>query len=157
MLKTICLYKKKSNKKQGSKSFNKLLIHRDNMINYYINNMNLNNLSHIFIEDLTNLKKEKKYAEKIRNKIVRWSYNKTLDKLERLSEELGINLEKVSPMYTSQTCCKCGSIHEESRNKEQFKCIDCGYEIDADYNASININNRGVYSVSDQKRKFNNK
>ena len=29
-------------------------------------------------------------------------------------------------------------------NGESFKCIDCGEEIDADYNASINILRRGA-------------
>ena len=42
-----------------------------------------------------------------------------------------------SHIYTSQTCSKCGSSHKESRNGEDFMCVECKYEIDADLNAAI--------------------
>lgn len=143
----LSLYENISNKKQGSKNFKQLLIHRDNMINYHINNMELVGVKTIVIEDLNNIKYKKKYFN---NKIQRWSYKKTIDKLERICMEKGINLVKVSPAYTSQTCSSCGYIDKTSRNGEKYKCVSCGYEIDADVNASINIHNRGVYSPSDE-------
>ena len=59
-----------------------------------------------------------------------------------------------NPSYTSQTCSKCGSIHKESRNGEDFICVECKYEIDADLNASINILHRGIYSSSTIKTEF---
>ena len=30
------------------------------------------------------------------------------------------------------------TVHRGNREGEFFKCIDCGYEVDADYNASVN-------------------
>ena len=49
----------------------------------------------------------------------------------------------VDPSYTSQTCSKCGCIDRNNRkNQETFSCIECGYKINADTNASINIKNR---------------
>jgi transposase len=97
-------------------------------------------------------KLKSKFSKKFNNKLQRWSYLKVLDKLSMLTEEAGINLIKVDPAYTSQTCSKCGSIHKESRNKERFKCIECGYSIDADYNASINILHRGaIFNPSTNK------
>ena len=39
-------------------------------------------------------------------------------------------------------CSKCFCIHDENRDHKNFKCKACGYEADADYNASINIKNR---------------
>ena len=146
----LSIYDKISNKQQGSKNFRQLLVHRDNMINYHINHMDLDNVNKLIIEDLKNVKYKKKYFT---NKIQRWSYTKTIEKLERLCMEKGIELVKVSPRYTSQMCCSCGNINKDSRNGEYYKCISCGYEIDADINASINIHNRGVkYSPSDKKR-----
>lgn len=145
------LYEKISNKKQGSKNFKQLLTQRDNLINYHVNHMDFNDVNILYIEDLKNVKHNKKYYN---NKIQRWSYKKTTEKLERTCQEKGITLVKVSPEYTSQTCSKCGCINEKSRNGEKFKCISCEYEIDADYNAAINIRNRGDYSPSDTKTNF---
>jgi len=146
----LSLYDRISNKKQGSKNFNQLLTHRDNLINYHINKMDLTNVKSLIIEDLNNVKHNKKYFN---NKIQRWSYRKTIDKLKRICEELGINVVEVPPHYTSQTCSSCGYIDKNSRKLEDYKCISCGYEIDADVNASINIHNRGVeYSPSDNKK-----
>ena len=141
------IYNKISRKKQGSKAFKKALSHRDNEINKICNELPLNNIKDLIIEDLKSVKTGKKYFN---NKIQRWSYTKTILKLERITDEYGINLVKVSPAYTSQTCSACGHIDKNNRKGEAFNCIVCGYENDADVNASINIHNRGVYSLSNQ-------
>lgn len=146
----VKIYEKISRRVQGSKSFKKSLIERDNMINYYLNNLDISGLSHIFIEDLKDVKKgsKNKINKKFNNKLQRWSYVKCISKLERLSEVVNIKLVKVSPAYTSQTCSNCGSCNKNFRIKESFNCGDCLLNIDADINAAININNRGVYSLS---------
>ena len=51
-----------------------------------------------------------------------------------------IEVEQVSPAYTSQRCSKCGFTHGKNRqSKHQFACQKCEYELNADYNASKNI------------------
>lgn len=142
------IYNKISRKKQGSKSFKKSLSHRDNEINRICNNIVLDNVKDLFIEYLKSVKTGKKYFN---NKIQRWSYAKTISKLENICDEYGINMVKVSPSYTSQTCSSCGHIDKNNRKGETFHCLICGYENDADLNASINIHYRGVYSLSSQK------
>ena len=142
------LYQKISIKKQGSKNFKQLLQHRDNEINRICNNLDLTQVNQLVIEDLKDVKHKSKLSNKTMNKVQRWSYKKTIDKLERLCEENGVLIIKVNPAYTSQTCSQCGSIHKENRNGEDFLCVDCGYKTDADYNASINILHRGIYSPS---------
>ena len=144
------IYNKISNKKQGSKKFKNLLIHRDNLINFYVNKIDISKLKTIIIEDLVNVKHKSKLHKKLNNKLQRWSYRKTIDKLSRTCEVNGIELVKVSPTYTSQTCSCCGNIDKSSRKLEIYHCISCGYEIDADINASINILNRGIYSFSNK-------
>ena len=69
------------------------------------------------------------------NKFQRWSYDRTFNKLEQLSESKGFTIKKVDPTYTSQTCSKCGNIHKESRKGEIYECVNCGMKLDADYNA----------------------
>ncbi len=146
----INLYDKISNKKIGSKKFKESLIHRDNEINRLCNELVLDNIKTLVIEDLKNVKHKTKgkFSKKFNNKLQRWSYLKVINKLERICEVKGIDLVKVSPAYTSQTCSSCGNIDKSSRKGELYQCSSCGYEIDADINASVNIHNRGIYSSS---------
>lgn len=147
------LYKKISNKKQGSKNFKDLLVERDKKINEVVNKIDLSGVKQIVIENLKDVKKSSKSRvyKKFMNKMQRWSYCKVTVKLERLCEENGVLLTKVDPAYTSQTCSRCESIHKENRSLEFFKCIECGYETDADLNAAVNILHRGEYNPSNTK------
>lgn len=46
---------------------------------------------------------------------------------------------------TSRTCSSCGFKSKKNRQKQaEFKCIKCGFELNADHNAAINILNRGL-------------
>lgn len=141
------LYNKLSKKKQGSRNFKQLLVERDKLINQACNNLPLNDIKQLVIEDLKNVKYKSIFSAKFNNKLQRWSYRKTISKLERLCEENGILLTKVNPAYTSQTCSHCGVIKKENRNGENYSC-SCGLIIDADYNAAMNILHRGVYNPS---------
>jgi len=142
------IYQKISNKKQDSKKFKRTLIHRDNKINEIINKIDLKTVSHIFVEDLKNIKHKSELSNKINNKLQRWSYTKVLNKLSLVCNEKGLNLIKVNPMFTSQTCSRCGNIDKDSRNGETYQCKSCNLLIDADTNAAVNILRRGVYSPS---------
>lgn len=60
--------------------------------------------------------------------------------LEYKSNWLGGKLLFVDPRYTSQTCCKCGSVSKENRKTQsKFKCMTCNHEDNADINAAKNI------------------
>ena len=62
---------------------------------------------------------------------------------ERIGKKYGITISLTNAEYTSQQCSKCGYIHKDNRKtQEKFKCVHCGYEENADLNASINIKNR---------------
>jgi IS605 OrfB family transposase len=138
-------YIKISKKKQNSKNFNQTLIERDKLINQELNKIDLSQINHLVIEDLKNIKFKSKLKKEVNNKLQRWTYPKVLNKLERLCEENGIQLTKVNPAYTSQTCSGCGTLDKNSRKGETFNCVSCNLEIDADFNASINILHKGVF------------
>jgi len=145
------VYNKLTNKVKGSKSYKKLLIHKKNLINYYINQLNTNNTKEIVIEQLKKVKHKTKQKKSIRtkfmNKMQYWSYRLVTGKLERLCEENGVLLTKINPAYTSQTCSNCGCVDKKSRQGETYSCQHCGYVNDADINAAINIARMGVYSL----------
>ena len=52
-----------------------------------------------------------------------------------------MGVEQVEPDHTSQRCSHtdCGFTHEDNRDGEQFRCLKCGYEINADYNGAKNV------------------
>ncbi|WP_143156944.1 zinc ribbon domain-containing protein, partial [Thermosyntropha lipolytica] len=43
---------------------------------------------------------------------------------------------------SSKICSRCGNIKEQlSLSERKYKCDKCGFEIDRDLNASINLKN----------------
>ncbi len=47
---------------------------------------------------------------------------------------------KVDPAYTSQTCSRCGHVGQANRPSQAvFACQACGWALNADHNAAINI------------------
>lgn len=62
------------------------------------------------------------------------------NKLESKSDLVGKNVVRVHPAHTSQKCSKCGTINSMNRIiQDEFKCINCDFEENADFNAAINI------------------
>ncbi len=69
-----------------------------------------------------------------------WSYFDLQTKIEYKAKEVGIEVRYINPKYTSQRCSKCGCISANNRPSQAvFKCVKCGFESNADYNASQNI------------------
>jgi putative transposase len=74
--------------------------------------------------------------------------SKVKDLLKRQAEKHGIRVHITPSHYTSQTCPKCGFISKDNRKtQESFKCIQCGYESNADLAASQNIKLRYTSDV----------
>lgn len=72
-----------------------------------------------------------------------WTYYELQQYIKYKAEMEGIKVRFVNPAYTSQTCSKCGYVDEENRpTQEEFKCKKCGFEMNADRNASINISRK---------------
>lgn len=56
---------------------------------------------------------------------------------------------KVSAAYTSQECRRCGHVCAENRpERDEFRCVLCGYANHADLNAADNIEARGTRVLS---------
>ena len=93
-----------------------------------------NGCGRIQMEDLTGIAADK--DKFLRN----WPYYDLQMKIENKAKENGITVTYVKPGYTSQRCSKCGYIDRDNRPAQAtFKCQKCGFEANADYNASQNI------------------
>ena len=105
---------------------------------YIINFAIKNKCGVIQMEDLS------KATEGVHERFLKeWSYYDLQQKIEYKAQEVGIEVKKINPKYTSKRCNKCGCIHLDNRdcknNQAKFKCQICGNEDNADINASKNI------------------
>lgn len=84
---------------------------------------------------------EKLQSEGLTDKVLgSWGYYELQSMIEYKADREGIKVRYVDPRNTSRTCSKCGNIDKDSRQtQEKFKCTKCGFELNADHNASINI------------------
>lgn len=66
----------------------------------------------------------KKRRKIVNQKLSRWNFGKHLEYLTYKLATVGIEIEKISETYSTQTCPKCGRRHKcGSRN---YRC-SCGY------------------------------
>lgn len=126
---------KLSRKQKGSKAFQKAQAHRKNYINWSLNQLDLSNIKTIRIEDLKNIRKYKRTSRFLSH----FTYTEIFEKLEDLSKQNGVRLQKVNYTYTSQRCSNCGWVRRGNRKGKHFQCDVCKFEQDADINAAVNI------------------
>ena len=85
----------------------------------------------------------KRIRERISNgkKFQQWAFKELQRHVEYKAEEYGIDVDDVSPAYTSQQCShgECGFTHEDNRDGDEFECLKCGKELHSDYNAARNV------------------
>jgi IS605 OrfB family transposase len=92
----------------------------------------------VAIEDLTNIRfTSKRRNKKFRIKLGKWSFGQLRSFLEYKGLLYGVPVVVVDPRYTSQTCNVCKYLGK--RTNKHFKCNNCGNDMDADVNASLNI------------------
>lgn len=107
-----------------------------------------NKCSVIQIEDLSGVSNQK--SEDMRF-LKNWSYYDLQMKITNKAAENGIKVVKIDPYCTSRRCSRCGFIDKDNRTSQSnFKCLSCGYEANADYNASQNIAIKDIDKVIKQ-------
>jgi len=97
----------------------------------------------IAIEDLTGIRQ--RTNQQPRNKTERrrsnsWAFYQLRQFLDYKALGAGVEVLKVNPAYTSQTCHKCLHIHpvkgKSYRSGKTFNCKHCKWKGDADFNGS---------------------
>lgn len=127
---------KMSRKRMGSKAFKKAQDHRKNFINASLNKINFRNFSEIRMEKIWNIGYKKRTSRLMSG----WTNTLIRDKVKRLAEEAEVPLILQDSTYKSQKCSnpKCGLVRKANRKGKLYHCKNCGLEIDADLNASLN-------------------
>lgn len=131
------ILQKISKRTKGSKAFYKAIAHRDNYINWSVNQLNFTNIKEVRLEKISNFRKGKrtsKFLNYFGESLIR---SKLLDKLQ----ELGVQVKEESSAYRSQRCSSCSFVYKGNRKNKLFSCKHCFFSADADYNASLNHEN----------------
>jgi len=92
----------------------------------------------IALEDL-HLPKGGGAGRRMRRRLSSWPQRELHRQIEYKAEERGVPIIKVDPRYTSKTCPRCGEIKRRSRVGQVFECAKCGWRLDRQINAGLNI------------------
>ena len=100
-------------------------------------------------EDLKEIRSTTKMRKgETRRRLHSWSFSQFQSFLYYKAEELGQRVVMIDPRYTSQTCSRCDYRDKKNRKTQStFLCLECGYELNADLNASYNIRNKHLASI----------
>lgn len=139
-----CLLTELNKKQHKSKSYQRKLNQIHNYVHWCVNQLDWTNLSDLVIENLKYIQIDtnKRVNKATRKLLSKWNLGLWHRAIEQKCEANCVCLHQVEPNYTSQTCPRCGNVDKRNRNGVFFRCTSCGYEVNADLNASINILNR---------------
>ena len=131
-------------KQQKSKSYQRKLTQIHNYVRWCVNQLDWGNLSDLVVENLKYIQigTKQKVNKATRKLLSKWNLGLWRKAIEQKCEVNCVCLHYVEPKYTSQTCPRCGNVDKRNRDGVLFRCTSCGYEANADLNASINILNR---------------
>ncbi len=99
------------------------------------------------VEQLKNLKK-KENGRLFNYKLGTWSFAQLQYFIQYKAEQVCKTVVPINPRHTSQTCSQCGYTNRANRKGAWFKCGNCGFQLDADLNASRNIALLGMSQLS---------
>jgi len=98
--------------------------------------------TNIIMEDL-NISQSATYNKLVNKQLRRMMIQGLKNDIIKYSKLQGNMVSLVNPAYTSQQCSKCGHVSKDNRKtQEMFCCVECGHTMNADFNASINIESR---------------
>ena len=153
----------KKNKIESSKRQEKCRVkladlhqYRTNVLNHFqwhLSNKLCSENKTISLESLlvSGMIKNRKLSRAIHN--INWS--SFLIKLEHKAKEYETEIVKIDRWFpSSKTCSSCGKIKKDLTLSDRvFKC-ECGFEMDRDLNASLNIKKEGIRILEDKSEEY---
>ena len=99
----------------------------------------------IALENLTHIRSRITVKKSERATLHSWSFNQLRGFIEYKAQRAGVPVVYVDPRNTSRQCSHCGHIDKANRRTQSaFSCVSCGFSLNADYNAAINIGSRAA-------------
>ncbi len=102
------------------------------------------------LESLTGIRERGNgFNREMRFELGNWSFFQLLQMIEYKARRAGIPVVLVDPRNTSRTCSACGYCDKHNRKSQsKFKCLECGFELNADRNAALNIASKARGTVT---------
>ena len=107
--------------------------------------------STIVLENLTDIRERVTHKKQDggQRRMHSWSFAQLFRFLAYKAEARGIEVTRIDPRHTSQTCSRCGhQARNNRRSQSLFLCRTCGYCLHADLNASYNIREKYLASLA---------
>ncbi len=106
----------------------------------------------IAFEDLTNIRDRTNASWGHK-----WAFRTLYELVAYKAEAVGVSVKQVGSAYTSKRCAECGFTADENRpTRNDFLCVKCESEANADYNAAKNIGIRYVRRGQQSSRRTGN-
>jgi IS605 OrfB family transposase len=103
----------------------------------------------IALEDLTGIRQRVTVRHEHRYVRHAWAFFQLRQFVTYKAAWAGVPAHLVNPKNTSRTCSACGHCEKANRkSQETFLCQRCGFTLNADYNAAINISRKEWAAVN---------
>jgi len=106
--------------------------------------------STLVLENLTDIRERVAHKKgEGQRRMHSWSFAQFFGFVTYKAEARGIEVTRIDPRHTSQTCSRCGyQARSNRRSQSLFLCRSCGYQLNADFNAARNIREKYVASLA---------
>ena len=102
----------------------------------------------IAFEQLDGIRDRVRGSKKFNRMMSSWTFRDLVDKVRYKAEAAGVGVVFVDPRKTSQTCHRCGHATRSNRaSQAEFRCVNCGFRTNADWNAATNIAAAGLRAL----------
>jgi putative transposase len=99
----------------------------------------------IALEELRGIRERITVRRKQRAVLHSWAFSQLRLFVTYKAQRAGVTVVFVNPRNTSRECSFCGHVAKENRTSQaRFRCISCGHEANADFNAARVISGRAA-------------
>ncbi len=95
------------------------------------------------LENLKGIRERTGLNKEMRWQMGNWAFAQLRQFVTYKAQAAGVEVIAVDPRNTSRTCSRCGHCEKANRKSQKhFRCLACGFEENADRNASHNISQK---------------